>query len=215
MDQNLKQRLVGAIVLISLAVIFLPLVFDGQQQRIHTEDYEFPEEPVITIEDDDFERLLQEGEAVAEAVDAVEQAKSEVEAATVEAADSTADASAANPDPATSSPDNRSGPDTTSETVEQYVREELEQADTDADAASAVALADAWMLQVGAFSSRANAEGLRDRLIAAGYKAYSKPVGELHKVYVGPEIRRYRLQQQKIALEQEFKVNALILKYIP
>ncbi len=37
----------------------------------------------------------------------------------------------------------------------------------------------------------------------------------MHKVYVGPEIRRHRLEQQKSALEREFKVKTLILKYIP
>ena len=41
MDTSLKQRLMGALVLISLAVIFLPLVFDGQQERIRTEQYAY------------------------------------------------------------------------------------------------------------------------------------------------------------------------------
>ncbi len=78
-----------------------------------------------------------------------------------------------------------------------------------------MSLADAWIIQVGAFSSRANADGLRDKLIAAGYKAYTKAVSGLYKVYVGPEIRRTRLEQQKSSLERDFKLKALILKYIP
>ena len=80
-------------------------------------------------------------------------------------------------------------------------------------------LADAWIIQVGAFSSQPNADGLRDKLKANGYPAFVKPVkvaaGSLFKVYVGPEIRRQRADQQKLELEQKFQLKALILKYIP
>ena len=101
-------------------------------------------------------------------------------------------------------------------TVERYIEQEKEVDRAIEDSTSnTVSLADAWILQVGAFSSQANANGLRDKLNAAGYKAYTKSVGGLFKVYVGPEIRRHRLEQQKSSLERDFKVKTLILKYIP
>mgnify|MGYP006138950013 CR=1 FL=1 len=39
--------------------------------------------------------------------------------------------------------------------------------------------------------------------------------GPLYKVYVGPEIRRAQMEQQKTELERKYNLKALILKYIP
>ena len=82
-----------------------------------------------------------------------------------------------------------------------------------------VPLAEAWVIQVGAFSSEQNAQGLRDKLKAAGYTAFVKGIkggnGPLFKVYVGPEIRRAQMEQQKTELERKYNLKALILKYIP
>ncbi|AUM11201.1 SPOR domain-containing protein [Ketobacter alkanivorans] len=203
MDQSLKQRLVGAIVLISLAVIFLPLVFDGQQQRVNSKDYEYPEQPAMTIEAVDFSPIEEEAREVIAAVEAVSEAKAQQAAQSSEAEvqqDAVAAAQASS----------------SQATVEDYIEQE-KAADQAIRAApqDPLELADAWIIQVGAFSSKANADGLRDKLIAADYKAYSKKVGALYKVYVGPEIRKYRLDQQKIALERDYQVKTLILKYIP
>jgi len=85
LDQSLKQRLVGAIVLISLAVIFLPLVFDGQQQRVNSKDYEYPEQPAMTIEAVDFSPIEEEAREVIAAVEAVSEAKAQQAAQSSEA----------------------------------------------------------------------------------------------------------------------------------
>lgn len=203
MDQSLKQRLVGAIVLVSLAVIFLPLVFDGQQQRIQSEDYVYPSQPAMTIQSTDFAPIEEEAKEVLDQIDQIDSAKLEQEQFSTEQF-------AAEPAP--------EGVESAQEpaSIKQYVEQEKAADEAiEEDASNTVSLADAWMLQVGAFSSQENANGLRDKLIAAGYKAYSKPVAGLFKVYVGPEIRRVRLEQQKSSLEREFKVKTLILKYIP
>ena len=75
MDQSLKQRLVGAIVLVSLAIIFLPLVFDGQQQRINSDDYVYPDQPAMTIQSSDFSAIEDEAREVLEQIGEVEAAK--------------------------------------------------------------------------------------------------------------------------------------------
>ncbi|MGH8551252.1 MAG: SPOR domain-containing protein [Methylococcales bacterium] len=46
MDQNLKQRLVGATVLSALAVIFVPMLFDDSGSSLNTRDFELPDIPV-------------------------------------------------------------------------------------------------------------------------------------------------------------------------
>ncbi|NPU93369.1 MAG: hypothetical protein HPY82_15775 [Gammaproteobacteria bacterium] len=230
MEQNLKQRLVGALVLISLAVIFLPLVFDGQQQRIDTTQYAIPEQPALTLKAVDIEPLEQQAAQELAVVNAVTQQKQEQEeqAATQmpadanPAANSTASVPATqqqSPVAATSAPATPSTQATSP--VATYIEQEkkIDQALQTAPPGQTVDLADAWIIQVGAFSSQPNADGLRDKLKANGYPAFVKPVkvaaGSLFKVYVGPEIRRQRADQQKLELEQKFQLKALILKYIP
>lgn len=233
MEQNLKQRLVGALVLISLAVIFLPLVFDGQQQRIDTAQYAIPEQPVISLKAVDIEPIDQQARQQLDAVNAVEQQKQQqdeqiaAQQAPDQASTAPEQSAATVTPPATSAkvPTAAAPAGTTTspaqETVATYIEQE-KQADKALQAAPAqqtVDLAEAWVIQVGAFSSQPNAEALRDKLRGAGYAAFVKPLkvtsGTLFKVYVGPEIRRYRVDQQKLELEQKYKVKALILKHIP
>ena len=49
MEEGLKQRLVGALVLLMLAIIFLPLVLDGRDEDHDEIVYRAPQEPVIQI----------------------------------------------------------------------------------------------------------------------------------------------------------------------
>ena len=49
MEEGLKQRLVGALVLLMLAIIFLPLVLDGRDEDHYEIVYRAPQEPVIRI----------------------------------------------------------------------------------------------------------------------------------------------------------------------
>lgn len=239
MDTSLKQRLMGALVLISLAVIFLPLVFDGQQERIKTEQYEFPEQPVVTLHSTDFKPIKEQGRDVLDAVEAIHRQKQEQ-------ADLSQDSPVSDTPSNTTTPvsaveaESTSAPSVPAEesmqdvatkapilveadtmgTPQQQAQEHIEaerrvderiQKNPDED----LKLADVWMLQVGAFSSQENALALRDKLIAAGHKAYAKPVQGLVKVFVGPEIRRPAAEQLKSNLKSEMGINALILKYIP
>ena len=225
MEQNLKQRLVGALVLISLAVIFLPLVFDGQQQRIDTTQYSIPEQPALTLKAVDIEPLEQQAAQELAVVNAITQQKQEQEeaaAAQMPADNEPSSVSAAAGQPAPVIP--AASPETTPASkspVATYIEQEkkIDQALQTAPPGQTVDLAEAWIIQVGAFSSQPNADGLRDKLKANGYPAFVKPVkvasGNLFKVYVGPEIRHHRVDQQKLELEQKYQLKALILKYIP
>lgn len=225
MEQNLKQRLVGALVLISLAVIFLPLVFDGQQQRIDTTQYAIPEQPALTLKAVDIEPLEQQAAQELAVVNAITQQKQEQEeqAATQMPADANSAANSTANVPATQQQSPAAATPTTqpASPVATYIEQEkkIDQALQTAPPGQTVDLAEAWIIQVGAFSSQPNADGLRDKLKANGYPAFVKPVkvaaGSLFKVYVGPEIRRQRADQQKLELEQKFQLKALILKYIP
>jgi DedD protein len=47
MDQQLKQRLVGAVVLVSLAVIFIPVILEGPDDEWSPRDHTIPEAPRV------------------------------------------------------------------------------------------------------------------------------------------------------------------------
>lgn len=52
MDQELKQRMIGAAVIIALAVIFVPMLFDGDIEEKHNKNISIniPEEPITNLE---------------------------------------------------------------------------------------------------------------------------------------------------------------------
>jgi DedD protein len=67
----------------------------------------------------------------------------------------------------------------------------------------------AWAVQLGSFSSAANAASLRDRLRTRGYPAFVETVqvgqGRSSRVYVGPERDRSRAEQYLQRLQKEGK----------
>lgn len=80
--------------------------------------------------------------------------------------------------------------------------------------------ANAWVIQVASFSSAANAEKLKQRLQGEGYKAYVRaaPTASgtmLQRVFVGPELKEATALQMKADIESSFKLKALIHKFEP
>ena len=58
MDTTLKYRIVGATVLLSLAVIFIPMVLDGSgKETVTTIDMEMPPEPTLVFSDEIEQRM--------------------------------------------------------------------------------------------------------------------------------------------------------------
>ena len=49
MDERLKQRIIGAVVLIVAAVVFLPMLLSGQDETVQVE-VEVPEAPLLDRE---------------------------------------------------------------------------------------------------------------------------------------------------------------------
>ncbi len=58
MDSALKYRIVGAAVILSLAVIFIPMILDGSgKETVTTIDMEIPPEPTLVFSDEIEERV--------------------------------------------------------------------------------------------------------------------------------------------------------------
>lgn len=204
MDQTLKKRLVGIAVLLLLAAIVLPLVLDGANKDALMADTRLPPPPVVA--DADGLLAAPPGEwATAEGEIAREHLPAEPEPIPpVAVAPTAADAAPAEitpPAAAVTAP-----------------------APVPAPAPAAVveprlaALAEAWDVQVAAVSAPEGAERLRAKLVAAGYKARVVRVKGMHKVVVGPELRRDAAEKLLDRLAADARVGkpkGMLVRYVP
>lgn len=76
----------------------------------------------------------------------------------------------------------------------------------------------AWVVQLASFSQPKNAERLIRRLRGKGLTAYTRTTRKpdnttLTRVYVGPELQRNKAHQVQQRLKQEFKLNGVVRKY--
>lgn len=81
-------------------------------------------------------------------------------------------------------------------------------------------VANAWIVQVASFSNESNANKLKERLQAKGYKAYVKAAPTksgkvLQRVFVGPELKKALAERQKKEIEEAFKLKALLHEFEP
>lgn len=201
MDQNLKNRLVGAGVLLALAVIFLPLLFDGANQQALMGEMRLPTPPEVP----QAQQLLEGGGAseLPAMREEVRQAHApasvepEIAPTVAEQAGAASDEAGAVATPAPVAPASAAP------------------VQTDPRLAN---LAEAWDVQVAAGSSREGASRLLVRLETAGYKARIRHDGEIYRVVVGPVLRREDAVSLRTALAADARVDkpqGLLVRYIP
>lgn len=71
----------------------------------------------------------------------------------------------------------------------------------------------AWTLQLASFKDEANARSLRKQLLKAGHKVYTRKNGDLVKVYVGPELKKQRLESLKKELQEDLGLDGLLVRF--
>ena len=76
----------------------------------------------------------------------------------------------------------------------------------------------AYTLQIASFSKKSNAVALRDKLKNKGFKAYiertSTAKGKVYRLRAGPYLQFDQISRQKKKIEKQFKVsNTVIVKY--
>jgi len=188
----MKQRLVGAVVLIALAVIFLPMLLEGPVKHTRVDvPIEVPPQPDVTAESHlpraGFADEPNPGGAVPEnppdADSATAGGNDEPVAGSTAKASGQPSAEVAQPE-TTAAGDATSASDADQGSSEPAVTESKP---TD----SAPAKAGDWAVQVGAFGKEENALALRNRLRKAGYDVYTdRTKGDdgdtIYRVRVGP-----------------------------
>ncbi|WP_250461858.1 SPOR domain-containing protein [Microbulbifer litoralis] len=197
LNDGFRQRIVGALVLGALAVIFLPTLFDREGARYIDVTSQIPPQPDIQpIE-------IAEPEPVADA------------------------APAPDPDdafqPAVREPDSPPAPEklqAAAETVAEEPEKPVEPQKPEQDSSpilDADGLPEAWVVQVAAYRDESRAKKLRRQLMDEGYKAYTRAVttdkGRFVRVFVGPKVSRADARSVKRELDQLLGAETLVLRF--
>ena len=190
MNQGAKQRVVGTVVLLALALIFLPLVLDGDGNYQPTINSRIPYTPVV-----DFMPQPVPERPVIDA-DTLQQAQAVAAPEVAIPTNSAAQSGAAQPS-------------------EQTPQESQEIAS--GPALDELGLPEGWSVRLGVFSNTENAENLTQRLLSAGYRAYSREMpgaqGIVTGVFVGPQVERIEANLLKEQLQDEFQLAGLVVRF--
>ena len=200
--KQLKQRIVGAIVLVGLGVIFIPMILNQGEgdspitgsnipqkplELVRMSGQAAPAKPEVPIANRDLPRLVDEHTPPMTQTDAI-------------ATDTQAEPSA--PKPVTA--------DVNVSTPAKQVSAEP-QAKTKTTHKSR-----AWVVQVASFSEQKKAIKLRDRLRKAKHPTFVESVngkkGQYYRVRVGPLVKRSKAEKLKKKIARQFKIkDALVM----
>lgn len=216
MDSGLKQRLVGAVVLVALAVIFLPMLLDGSGARERlNEDIAIPEQPEAPesrLNRDGFESE-RGGAAAGNGVDATLATDEFGNGEAAGAADDTGQ-TVAEPGERSRTPDSTDAPVAEEEPASD---EGAASRDTTGNGSAEKTLAEGWIVQVGSFRRETNALVLRDRLRENGFDASSEQVevdgDTLWRVLLGPVAEREAGEALLRRIEDHRGKDALLMEY--
>jgi DedD protein len=221
LDKAYKQRMVGALVLVALAVIFLPMLFSRQdeQRQVTVEAPSAPQapampqvqvEPVVVPEpqalpqepvpsDDEIAQQELPVTAPAPAAPAAPVAPAPTAKPVTPPAPAPVPALAAKPATAPSQPISAAPgkPDTTQSRVD------------------ANGLSVSWSVQLASLANRESAEKLQKTLRSQGYNAYIRTADGKNRVFVGPLIERAEADRLRDLLNRQQNLKGFVVRFQP
>ena len=199
MNQGAKQRIVGTVVLLALALIFLPIIFDGEGSYQAPVSSRIPDTPIISI-------LPEPTQSRPVIIGNVETIEPEV-AATVSLIEEVIEL-VEEPSVVIATAESVRDVEIT-ESAPVFSREVMQLSDA--------GLPQGWVVRLGSFSDSENASNLVTRLQDAGYKAYSRVMRSsqeaLTGVFVGPWLDRGQVNEYQQKLQEEFSLVGLVVRY--
>ena len=202
LDKAYKQRMVGALVLVALAVIFLPMLFSRQDEQrqiqvdaptappmpemaqIKVEPVAVPEPQVIPEEPAPVEQPVVQQQAPAPVAPVV--AKPAVVAAKPPAV-----------------------------TPAQTVAQAPAKLDTTQKRVDPNGLPISWSVQLVSLSNRASADNLQKTLRNQGYNAYVRSSGGMNRVFVGPLLERAEADRLRDLLGKQQNLKGFVVRFQP
>jgi DedD protein len=228
MEQQLKHRLTGATVLVSLGVIFIPMIFSPPENANETSiditatpEYDSAfrsriipldelsngmadDEPENRFQRSDVpERISVEPEAPVRPLQRMRPFTTRSASEVAEEGNSakiSSPRSVANEKPSSS----RTPPKTIVASIKPNKPKQ--------------SVLKAWAVQVGSFAKQKNALGLRDRLRAKGYRAFTKSIRDggtttTTRVFVGPTLRRDDALRASKKLHSDLSIEGIVMRY--
>lgn len=196
MKDALKQRLVGAVVLAAIGVIFLPGFFKEQQGHQVDTSTQIPAEPASPQVN--FESPYQDPEILPAPEPETMFLPPEPEPIPVPQPPAVEPAASATP--VANPPAD--------------IAKEVPELPLGADG-----IPEAWVVQVASLSNKEAAAKLRDELQAEGHKAYVRSVstanGSVTRVFIGPKLDKAEALKVKADVDKRLKVNAMVLRFQP
>lgn len=228
MEERFKQRLVGAVVLVSLAVVFVPILFDMPREMnggtSTTGISEIPERPwggsessvSITLDLPQTPRVDAEVQR-----ERNRNAPAREDEDTGTASNDTAPVSADSGNTAVDATSNSSGA-VASAKVPSVSRSKASATTRNPDdgtgngQAAAAQASGGWMIQLGSFQKPENALALRKRLQSRGYPAFvesgSSAQGAVSRVFVGPMSDRRQAKTSATKLQREMALEGIVMR---
>lgn len=223
LDKGMKQRMVGALVLVALAVIFLPMLFtrEDEMRQVRVEAPQAPAmpslpdvkvEPVQVPEPQALPDPSEQPPVVVDESTAPVSAPTQpitpspAQVAQVPVAKSPAPAPAAKaearpvppatPAPAATATASASKPATASKI-------------------DANGLPVSWSIQLASLSNRAGADNLQKTLRSQGYNAYIRSADGMNRVFVGPLIERAEAERLRDVINRQQNLKGIVVRFQP
>jgi len=215
LDSAYKQRMVGALVLVALAVIFLPMLFSRQdeQRQVVVEAPSAPQaptmpqvqvEPVVVPEPQALpeEPVPSDDEVAAQQAPAapVQQSVPVLKPAPAPAAPAVAAKPAAPapaPKPVAPQPAAPGKPDVGQSRIDPN------------------GLPISWSIQLASLANRESADALQKKLRAQGYNAYIRSADGKNRVFIGPLIERAEADRLRDLLGRQQNLNGFVVRFQP
>lgn len=200
MEQKLKERLVGAAVLVAIAVIFIPIILTDSPETESISGSNIPEKPetnfnsrIIPVIENDDKSLSNTTEPMniepmnIESEKVQEKNKQDIVVEKI-----------------------------VSDNEKISSKKEAVQNEVKNDVKVDVGLS-AWIVQLGSFIDEGNAESLNEKLRKEGYPAFVEPLkknGKMsYRVRVGPEIKRSEADLLLKRLKEKMKLDGIVVSY--
>lgn len=201
LEKGLKQRMVGALVLVALAVIFLPMLLsrEDEMRRVVVDAPQMPQAPDMP------EMVVEPAEVVEPEALPQEPVPADPQLPL------TAEAEA----PATASPEQKPVPASEATKPSSAAEPAVAAATKPESHLDANSLPISWSVQLASLSSRSGAETLQKTLRSQGYNAYIRTFDGMNRVFVGPLIERAEAERLRDQLKRQHKLNGFVVRFQP
>ena len=199
MDQQLKERLIGIIVLVLFAVIFMPMFFTGTNDSI----LKNKENVSISKESEFISKLKPMTDTVTDSnTENIELAPVVEESIAPVVEESIAPVVEESIAPV----------------VEESIAPVVEEIPFNQEMLKTDAVGQMnWVVQVGSFSSKDNAEKLNQKVKKAGFRSFVNPITQnnkiMHQVCLGPEYDETDAKNLLKEIKNKMKLDGIVKKY--